>query len=88
MRLLIVNPNTSHEMTETIRVAVRAVVGADVTVDAVCPDHGPESIEGVFDEVVSAYWTLDKVLRVASEYDGFISPAIAPIRRLARCAKH
>lgn len=86
MRLLIVNPNTSHEMTETIQIAARAAAGAAVTVDAICPDQGPESIEGVFDEVVSAYWTLDKVLRVANEYDGFIiacysaHPAIGALR--------
>lgn len=86
MRLLIINPNTSHEMTETIQVAARAAAGPDVTVDAVCPDQGPESIEGVFDEVVSAYWTLDKVLRLANEYDGFIlacysaHPAIGALR--------
>ena len=78
MRLLIVNPNTSHEMTETIQVAARAAAGTDVTVDAICPDYGPESIEGVFDEVVSAYWTLDKVMRVAHEYDGFIIACYSP----------
>ena len=86
MRLLVINPNTSQAMTETIRRAAQAVASAGVTVDALCPDHGPESIEGVFDEVVSAYWTLDKVLPVAQQYDGFIlacfsaHPAIGALR--------
>ncbi len=72
MRLLVINPNTSHEMTGTIEAAARAAAGPGVTVDAVCPDYGPASIEGCFDEVVSAYWALDKVMRVAQDYDGFI----------------
>jgi allantoin racemase len=72
MRLLVINPNTSHEMTEIIEAAARAAVGPGVAVDAVCPDYGPASIEGCFDEVVSAYWTLDKVMRVAQDYEGFI----------------
>lgn len=72
MRLLIINPNTSAEMTETIGAAAQSAVGDDLAVDTVCPDQGPASIEGVYDEVVSAYWTVDKALRMADDYDGFI----------------
>jgi Asp/Glu/hydantoin racemase len=47
MRLLVVNPNTSREMTETIRLAASAAGQAlDLAVDTVCPSNGPESIEG------------------------------------------
>lgn len=72
MRLLIINPNTSVEMTETINAAAKAAVDDAVTVDTVCPDYGPASIEGVYDEVVSAYWTVDKALRLVEAYDGLI----------------
>src|SRR5919202_301630 len=78
MRLLVVNPNTSREMTETIGVAARAAAGAGTTVEVVCPDQGPASIEGRFDEVVSAYWTLDKVMRLADGYDGVVVACYGP----------
>jgi allantoin racemase len=73
MKVLVVNPNTSREMTETIRTAAESagyLVGVDVAV--VHPESGPASIEGHFDEVVSAYWTLDCVLRVVDDFDGVV----------------
>ncbi len=78
MRLLVVNPNTSREMTDTIAVAAHAAAGPGVEVDVVCPDQGPESIEGRFDEVVSAYWTVERVMRVADIYDGFVVACYGP----------
>jgi allantoin racemase len=90
-RLLVVNPNTSRAMTATIDAAAQvAAAAAGVEVDVVCPERGPESIEGRFDEIVSAYWTLDCVLRVAERYDGFLvacygpHPAIEGLREAVR----
>jgi allantoin racemase len=78
-RLLVVNPNTSRAMTATIDAAAQAAAEAiGVQVDVVCPEHGPESIEGRFDEIVSAYWTLDCVLRVAERYAGFLVACYGP----------
>ena len=78
-RLLVVNPNTSRDMTETIGISARlAAEKAAVEVDVVCPDNGPASIEGRFDEIVSAYWTLDCVMRVAERYDGFVVACYGP----------
>jgi len=73
MRLLIVNPNTSADMTETIRTAAVAAAGPGVQVDACCPSAGPASIESQFDEIVSAYHALDTVLPVAHLYDGIVA---------------
>ncbi len=78
-RLLVVNPNTSREMTHTIRVSAEAAASATgVEVDAICPANGPESIEGRFDEVVSAYWTLDCVMQVVERYDGVVVACYGP----------
>jgi allantoin racemase len=72
-RLLVVNPNTSQAMTATIRVSAESAARPlDVDVDTVRASSGPESIEGRFDEIVSAYWTLDTVMRVADGYDGIL----------------
>lgn len=78
MRLLVVNPNTSPEMTATIGVAARSAAGPGTSVDVVCPERGPASIEGRFDEIVSAYWTLDTVLHRAEAYDGFVIACYGP----------
>jgi allantoin racemase len=78
-RLLVVNPNTSSEMTATIRTSADAAgraIGVDA--DTVCPANGPPSIEGRFDEIVSAYWTLDCVMQVAERYDGVVVACYGP----------
>jgi allantoin racemase len=78
-RLLVVNPNTSVEMTRTIaESADRAALAIGVECDTVCPPEGPESIEGRFDEIVSAYWTLDAVMRVAEHYSGVVVACFGP----------
>jgi len=78
-RLLVVNPNTSQEMTRTIsESADRAARAIGVECDTVCPSEGPESIEGRFDEIVSAYWTLDCVMRVADRYSGVVVACFGP----------
>ena len=78
-RLLVVNPNTSVEMTETIRRSASLAASAiGVAVETLCPSNGPESIEGRFDEIVSAYWTLDCVMQVVDQYDGVVVACYGP----------
>lgn len=78
-RLLVVNPNTSRAMTEMIRGAAELAARASgIEVDTVCPANGPRSIEGRFDEIVSAYWTLDCVMQVVDRYDGVIVACYGP----------
>jgi allantoin racemase len=78
MRLLILNPNTSATMTDTILEVARADAPADVSIDALEPSRGPASVEGRFDEVVSAYWTMEAVLPIADRYDGLIVACYGP----------
>lgn len=72
MRLLVINPNTNPEMTERIRRTAVDAAARAADIDMLRPRFGPESIEGQFDEVVSAYATLDAVLPLLSQYDGFV----------------
>jgi len=79
MRLRVVNPNTSREMTHTIGLSAAAAARAiGVEVDTVCPVNGPESIEGRFDEIVSAYWTLDCVMQRVAEYGAVVVACFGP----------
>jgi allantoin racemase len=49
-RILIINPNTTASMTETIAGAARAVAAAGTEIIAVTSAMGPASIEGFYDE--------------------------------------
>ena len=49
-KILIVNPNTTASMTDTIAAAARAVVAPGTGISAVTSPMGPASIEGFYDE--------------------------------------
>src|SRR5215204_2525157 len=72
MRLLVINPNTSREMTAAIHRAAERAAGPGVEVETVCATSGPRSIEGHFDEAVSMLGTLEWVLRRADDVDAFV----------------
>ncbi|MDQ6774558.1 MAG: aspartate/glutamate racemase family protein [Candidatus Dormibacteraeota bacterium] len=68
-RLLVLNPNTSTAMTRAIEAAAELAAAGRAEVLAVQPALGPESIEGEFDEVVSAYHSLDAVVQTRGASD-------------------
>jgi allantoin racemase len=49
-KILIVNPNTTASMTQTIGAAARAVAAPGTEISAVTSSMGPASIEGFYDE--------------------------------------
>ncbi|MGC4393323.1 aspartate/glutamate racemase family protein [Agrobacterium sp. M50-1] len=51
MRILVINPNTTHSMTATIADAATRIAGRDTEILAVTSSMGPVSIEGYYDEV-------------------------------------
>jgi allantoin racemase len=67
MKLLVVNPNTSVQMTASIGQAARAVSASSTQIRAVCPSFGPRSIEGHFDEAIAAAGVAEQV-RAAHEW--------------------
>lgn len=89
MRILVVNPNTTASMTALIRRCARAVAGPGVTVDAVNPASGPESIESHYDEAIAAPGVLAEVaVGQAAGYDGYVvacfgDPGLLAARELA-----
>jgi allantoin racemase len=86
--ILVVNPNTSSEMTAAIDRAARAAAGPATRIATVCATAGPRSIEGALDEAVGALGTLEWVVRRQAEFDAFVfacysaHPAIAAAREL------
>jgi allantoin racemase len=63
MRILIVNPNTTADMTEKIAVSARAVASPGTDIIAVNPENGPVSIEGYYDEAFSVPGLLTEIAK-------------------------
>lgn len=90
MKIQVINPNTSSSMTASIGRAASAVAGRDTQIIACCPQDGPESIEGHFDEAIAAVGVLEEVRKgVAAGYDAHIiacfgDPGLLAARELAR----
>jgi len=63
MRILVVNPNTTVAMTETIGRAARAAATPGTEIVAVNPPDGPVSIEGYYDEGFSVPGLLAEIAK-------------------------
>jgi Asp/Glu/hydantoin racemase len=63
MRILVVNPNTTVAMTETIGRAARAAATPGTEIVAVNPPDGPVSIEGYYDEAFSVPGLLAEIAK-------------------------
>lgn len=71
MKILVVNPNTTASMTRKIGAAAAAAASPGTEIIAVNPAHGPESIEGFFDEAFAVPGLLDEILN-ATDADAHV----------------
>src|SRR6185312_7691835 len=72
MRILVINPNTSDEMTRDIHDEATRYARAGTEVETVSPAWGPRSIEGHYDDILAAAATLEVVRGRAAEFDGVV----------------
>jgi allantoin racemase len=72
MRVLVINPNTSEEMTLDIGDEARRYARPGTQIEAVSPAWGPRSIEGHYEEQLAAVATLEVIRERASEFDGVV----------------
>lgn len=72
MRLLLVNPNTTREITESIEAHAKRYARPGTEIVAMNPEKGPASIEGFFDDVIAAEATLDLLIRQKGKFDAYI----------------
>ena len=72
MRILVINPNTSEEMTRDIDREARQYARADTEIETVCPSWGPRSIEGHYEEELAAVAMLEVLKDRAAEFDGVV----------------
>ena len=89
MKIQVINPNTCTEMTQSIGAAAVKVAHADTHIVAVSPSEGVPSIEGHYDEAISAVGILKLIQEAKHEqFDGHIiacfgDPALHAARELA-----
>jgi allantoin racemase len=86
MRIVVVNPNTTASMTETIRVAAVAAASPGTEIVAVTPAMGPASIESHYDEALAVPGLLDAIR--CEPADGYVvacfgDPGLDAARELA-----
>jgi allantoin racemase len=72
MRILVVNPNTTLEMTRDIGEAASRYARVGTEIATVSPEWGPRSIEGHYDDIVAAAATLEVVAERSGEFDGVV----------------
>lgn len=90
MRIQVINPNTSAEMTRQIGEVAHAAAGPGTQVETVCPVHGPESIESHLDEALASAAVLDRIAEgVSAGFDAHViacfgDPALLAARELAQ----
>lgn len=72
MRILVINPNTSEEMTRDIDREARQYARPGTEIETVCPSWGPRSIEGHYEEELAAVAMLEVVRERAGDFDGVV----------------
>lgn len=72
MRILVINPNTSEEMTRDIGRQARKFARADTEIETVSPAWGPRSIEGHYEDELAAVATLEVIQERAADFDGVV----------------
>lgn len=89
MKIKVINPNTSLEMTESIFKAARDCARSDTEIVAVSPERGPISIENFHDQLWAIPGLLEEIHKgIKENYDAFIiaaacDPGINPAREIS-----
>src|SRR3954447_24316038 len=72
MRILVVNPNTSDEMTRDIAEQAARYARPDTELETVAASWGPRSIEGHYEEHVAAVATLEAIGSRTGSFDAVV----------------
>lgn len=62
MKILVINPNTSEEMTSGIDSSAKKYARPDTEIETVCPKKGPRSIESAYEEDLVSEALLERVI--------------------------
>lgn len=65
--ILLVNPNTSAEMTNHIEQTASEIASSTTEITALCPSNGPESLESFYEYHLAAVASIDTVQEFEAE---------------------
>ena len=71
-KILVINPNTSLEMTADLKSSIEKYKLSDTDYVIVNPPEGPKVIETYLDEFIAAIGLLKIIAREKDNYDAFI----------------
>ncbi|EST11192.1 aspartate/glutamate racemase family protein [Sporolactobacillus laevolacticus] len=88
-KLLVINPNTSEDMTASIHEVITGVL-PHVDVRVVRPTTGPESLESFYDYQIAAYELIKMVQKDQQTYDGILiacfgDPGLYALKEICSC---
>ncbi len=72
MRIMVINPNTSADFTESIDLIAQSVKSSDTEIVCTNPSFGPASIESEFDEILSSVPCFDVIISSKDDFDAFV----------------
>ena len=89
MKILVINPNTTVEMTQAIEKTARAYASADTQITCLTVPEGPKAIETIYDVAIAAFYVLDLIKRNEKEFDAFViacgaNPGLDAARQITR----
>jgi allantoin racemase len=89
MKIKVINPNTTAEMTKDISISASASARPDTEIVCVNPKRGPVTIEGFYDESIALQGLIDELLKSEKEdnVDAYVvacfgDPGIYALREL------
>lgn len=72
IKILVINPNTSLEMTEEIQITIDRIKDSDDEATVTHPDFGSHSLESFYDYHMAAFGCFRLVQKVKMDYDGIL----------------
>ena len=72
MKILVVNPNTTHSMTEAIAATARRYAGPGTEILALTARFGADGIDCAFESLLSAVAVMDRVVTYEGDYDAVV----------------
>lgn len=72
MKITVINPNTSQEMTDHLESELQGVKREETELEVTCPDKGPITIESAYDEALAVPPMLEIVERANEDSDAVI----------------
>ncbi|MGH8066145.1 MAG: aspartate/glutamate racemase family protein [Candidatus Entotheonellia bacterium] len=87
--ILVVNPNTSQEMTAAIDRVARAAAASSASVVTICSHNGPYTVEGALDAALATTGMLEVVAAHEHPFDAVVAacfgdPGVEALRTLVR----